>query len=731
MERRTFLKVSAATAAGVAAPQAAAEVLAAAAPVSWAKAPCCFCGVGCGVSVGVQAGRVVAVAGDRHAPVNRGLLCAKGYQAAQALYGDGRLTRPQLRKGDALVPVSWKEALDTLAGRIAADPAGFALFSGGHLGLPAGYAAQKLMRGGLGSNRVDSSTSLGMAAASSALVATYGWDGPPGCYDDLDVCDTLVVWGANPAETFPVLFSRVLDRRARGDRVTVVDIAPRRTRTSDQSDLVVPLRPRADLALVCGVASLLLERGRHAQDFIDAHCDFAVWGAPAKLDLAAYRARLAPFTPAHVERLTGVPPASLRRLADLFGDRERKIVSLWCAALGRGPQGAATNAALHGLHLLSGHLGRPGDGPLPLSGQASGLGTAREVGLTPAGLPGGRRVTDAAHRQACEARWSVPSGRIPAAPGPDAATLWRDFADPKGAVHTMWVLGANPARALPNLTALLDPKKRADGRFLAVSDAYPSATVRMADLVLPSALWVEQTDLVGNGERRVQHHAKLVDPPGEARPDLWVVLALARALAERGVAGVAGVLDGAGSTDWSGFDKGDAAARLFEEYRTLAPLAPLAQYARHRGLRSPVVEQKGTWVDTPRRDVKRATVFFAAPAPPAEPPDDDFPLWLLTGRVLEHFNTGVTTRRIRDLRRALPQAFVELHPDDAQRIGVVEGEPVWLETRRASVRLLARTDGRGRPPAGVVFAPFFDDDAAVNALTPDRFSPCAARIRRG
>ncbi len=790
MHRRTFLG-GVGTAAGAtvldgATPRMGDEIVELPDGVSWDKAPCRFCGTGCHVQVGVAGGQVVAIRGDRHAAVNQGRLCVKGYHVGLALYGTDRLRTPLLRRSGELVPVSWDTALDALAERVAREPAGFALYGSGQWTIPEGYAAQKLMKAGLGNNHIDANARLCMSSAVTGFLATYGVDEPAGSFDDLDRCDVLLLWGNNPAEMHPVLFSRVVDRRLRGESVQIIDIGTRRTRSTEFANTFVPITPQGDLALACGIAHLLLERGTWDHEFVTKHCSFRADSTPPTLegmaiDFAEYRRRMAEYPPERVAELAGVAPDVLSMLADLFGNRSLRITSLWCMGMNQHTQGTAINCLVHGLHLLSGHFGRPGDAPTSLTGQPSACGTVREVGTLAHALPGGGLVAKAEHRAHAEEIWRVPAGRISPKPGYHTLEMFRRFSTPQtagGDIHTLWVQVSNPAQSLPNLGALIDPSRTIDDKFLVVSDVYPTETTRIADLVLPSALWVEKNGMVGNSERRTQQWFKMVDPPGDARDDCWQIIALARRLFDRGLPGLRDRdgrflfrVDGprgreAPIWEWSRYYDVNVDRALFDEYRRFShhkhkDLAPYDEYAKARGLRWPVVQRSdGSWQETRMRFVEgedphvgagkgvdfyhsttkdgRAQIWARPWVAPPEQPDDEYPLWLCTGRVLEHWHTGTMTMRMAPLRNAMPQAYVEIHPDDARRLAIAEGDTVVVETRRGALELVAWLDGRGAVQPGSVFIPFFDERSLVNRLTLDAhdafskqpdYKKCAARVR--
>ncbi len=755
--------------------------------VTWNKAPCRFCGTGCHVQVGVRDGRVVAVAGDRAAEVNRGLLCVKGYHVGQVLYGRDRLTEPLLRRNGKLVPITWEEAIDTLARRIHADPGKFAFYGSGQWTIPEGYAAQKLMKAGLANNHIDANARLCMASAVTGYLSCYGVDEPAGCYDDLDHCDVCIFWGNNAAEMHPVLFSRLIDRRARGQRIELIDIATRRTRTTEHCQHFLEMRPHTDLAIANGIAHLLLRNNTFDRRFVENHCAFKADTNPVTLHgrsitLEEYRKLLEPYTPEYVSRLSGVPADKIQMLAERFGQRDRRITSLWCMGMNQHTLGTAINRLVHGVHLLSGHFGRPGDAPTSLTGQPSACGTVREVGTLSHLLPGGRLVANPAHRQECEQMWNVPPGRIRAEIGHHTVQMWEKFCTPTdkgGDITTMFVQVTNPGQTLPDLERLFRSKSQLADKFLAVSEVYPTATTELADLVLPAALWVEKNGIFGNSERRTQQWFRMVQPPGTARDDCWMTIALARRLFDLGQPGMRDregrflftFLDDQKREvpvwDWRRYYDVNVDKLLYEDYRRFTrlehkDLAPYDELVSTRGLRWPVVRgADNVWRETKFRFVEnedpyvgrgkgiqfyhsptrndRAQIWLCPYQAHVEEPNELYPFWLCTGRVLEHWHTGTMTRRIEVLRRAMPRAYVEMHPDDARRMGIQNGEVVEVVTRRGRMQLPVWTDGRGRPARGNLFVPFFDETKLINLLTLSAVDPlskepdykkCAASIRK-
>jgi nitrate reductase (cytochrome) len=793
-DRRTFVKLSALAAASAVAGMRAGAATAVGSPaqagpddLKWDKAPCRFCGTGCHVRVGVKSGKVVAIEGDQLAEVNKGLLCVKGYHVGLALYGKDRLTTPQLRRNGKLESISWDEAIEIIARRIMAAPEKFALYGSGQWTIPEGCAGNKFMKGGLGSNMIDGNPRLCMSSAVTGYLSTYGVDEPAGCYDDLDKCDVLILWGNNMAEMHPVLFSRVIDRRTRGEKVMVIDMATRRTRSTDFADHYLEFRPHSDLAIANGIAHLLLKNGTYNREFVEKHCNFrhdtatpSLLGQPMTFE--DYKKEMELYTPEHVEKVSGVSAEKIRLLGDLFGKKDLRITSTWCMGFNQHSRGTDINRLCHGVHLLSGHFGRPGDAPTSLTGQPSACGTVREVGTLCHLLPGGRLVANAEHRADSERFWNVPAGRIPPKPGYHTVLMFEKFCtatEQGGDVTTLWSQVTNPGHTLPNLHKLFKAKKDLADKFLIVSDVYPTATTELADLILPSAMWVEKNGMYGNSERRTQQWFKMVEPPGDARDDCWQTIAVARKLFELGHPGMKDkdgkflftFKDTAGKEvpvwEWKHYYDVNVDEALFEEYRQFTTykhkhLAPYTEYVKTRGLRWPVVQQSdNSWRETKFRFSEfddsfvkkgaeiqfyhsvtkddKALIWFAPYVKAAEEPDAEYPFWLCTGRVLEHWHSGTMTMRIPQLRGSMPHAYVEMHPEDAAAHGFANGETILVKTRRGELALPVWLNGRGKPPRGSLFIPFFDQRLLVNDITlgdtdPISFQPdykkCAATVRK-
>ena len=737
--------------------------------LAWGKAPCRFCGTGCGVEVGVQDGKVLAVRGDTKSPVNQGLLCVKGYHLPAFLYGEDRLKYPMRRDPDGkLTRMSWDDALDLIAEKFqgalsTGGPDAVAMYGSGQWTVFDGYAALKWVKAGMKSNNLDPNARLCMASAVMGFVTQFQSDEPMGCYDDLDIGQDFVLWGNNMAEMHPVLFSRILENKRRNPSVRIVDLGTRRTPTTEYADMYVEFRPGSDLAIANGILHLLVKRDQVDHAFIAenlvfkrgiedvAEIGYGCEGAQAERYTFADKGKdssfeelktfLADYTPERVAEISGVPVAQLEVLADLYGAVDRGTVSLWCMGVNQHTRGTWMNNLITDLHLLTGKICRPGSNPFSLTGQPSACGTAREVGTLANRLPADMVVTNEAHRKKAEQIWGLPEGTINPKPGHHAVDMFRAFA--RGEIKAMWIQTTNPFVTIPNLHRL----KKSPDQFLVVSDVYPTPTTDMADLVLPAAAWVEREGMFGNTERRTQHWDKLADAPGEATEDAWQIIQVAKRM-------------GMGNL----FPWPDDAWHkpMWEEYRRFGlgegkDLASYEQLRSARGLRWPVVDGKETryryaaGFDPYVKKAKgahfykakgygeRAAFWLRPYHPPAEEPDATYPFWLCTGRVLEHWHTGSMTRRVKQLHQAVPNAYVELNRADATQLGVQNGERVRLVSRRGTLELPAMIDGRGKPPRGSVFVPFFDEGLLINRLTLDAmdniskepdYKKCAVRVER-
>ena len=729
--------------------------------VVWRKAPCRFCGTGCGLLIGIAEGRAVAVKGDPASPVNRGLCCVKGYHSVQALYGRDRLQRAKVRRNGKMVEVPIKEALDLVASKLKETTErhgrdAVAMYGSGQWAITDGYVASKLFKGAIGTNNLEANARLCMSSAVTGFMTSFGLDEPMGCYEDIDHADVYVLWGNNMAEMHPVLFSRMLDRRLKHPNVKIVDLATRTTRTSYAADRSLLFKPQTDLAIANAICYELVRNGWVDHGFVKKHValksgktkigygtedHFAFTDEPRDSSWEDFLRFLEDYTPEKIERLSGVAATDIRWLASLYGDPARKVTSFWCMGVNQHTRGTWMNNLVYNIHLLVGKISEPGNSPFSLTGQPSACGTVREVGTLTHLLPRGT-VTNDNDRKFAASIWGVPVENIPAKPTYHTVEMFRAL--DRGDIKFMWIQVTNPMVTMPKLGRYRDGALKPD-RFIVVSDVYPTPTTDVADVILPSAMWIEREGMFGNSERRTQHWDRLVDPPGDCMSDGWQLIEVARRLGHEKL------------FPW----KRETHVRdIWEEYSRFHdnPKHRMGTYDELRsrpGVVWPVVDGRSTlWRYNakydPVADAKLGFDFYGKPdhrawlwlrpyEPPPESPDDEYPFWLNTGRVLEHWHSGSMTRRIPVLHRAVPSAYVEIHPEDAAMLGVRDREKVRLVSRRGSMVVEARLDDRARPARGQVFVPFFDESLLVNELTLDAFCPisrqpdykkCAVRVER-
>ena len=633
-----------------------------------------------------------------------------------------------------------------------------------------------------------------MASAVAGFMRTFGIDEPMGCYDDFEHADAFVLWGSNMAEMHPILWTRITDRRLANPDVKVAVLSTYEHRSFDLADIGLVFQPQTDLVILNYIANHIIKTGRVNHAFVEKHTTFMKgrddigYGLRPEHELEKKAKNAAkandadpitfeefakfvePYTLDYAHEMTGVPKNRLEALAELYADPKVKVMSLWTMGFNQHTRGVWANNLVYNIHLLTGKISEPGNSPFSLTGQPSACGTAREVGTFSHRLPADMVVTNPAHRAKTEEIWKLPEGTIPDKPGSWAVKQDRDLKD--GKINAYWVMVNNNMQAAPNTANETWPGYRNPENFIVVSDAYPTVTTMAADLILPTAMWVEKEGGYGNAERRTQLWRQLVDAPGEARSDLWQLVEFSKRFRidevwpadlvakKPELAGktLYDVLFANGKVDRyplgecdPGYANSDSKLLgfyvqkgLFEEYAEFGrhhghDLAPFDTYHQVRGLRWPVVEGKETlWRFREGSDPYvpagegvrfyghkdgRARIFALPFEPAAESPDTDYPFWLSTGRVLEHWHSGSMTMRVPELYKAVPQALCFMHPDDAKELGVRRGQEVRVASRRGEVLVRVETRGRNKPPRGLVFVPWFDAEVLINKVTLDATDP--------
>ncbi|MFF4252745.1 molybdopterin-dependent oxidoreductase [Streptomyces sp. NPDC001663] len=683
---------------------------------------CSYCGVGCGLVLDVGMGpdgrrTVLKASGDKEHPANFGRLCTKGATTADLLAAPGRLTTALVRedRGEEPVPARAGAAITETARRLRAvvdehGPDAVALYVSGQMGLEAQYLANKLAKGFVRTNQIESNSRLCMASAGTGYKLSLGADGPPGSYQDLDKADLFFVIGSNMADCHPILFLRMMERVKSGAKLIVVD--PRRSATAEKADLFLQIRPGTDLALLNGLLHLLYENGHTDQEFIARHTDG--WD-----EMPAF---LADYPPTAVAEITGIPEDDIREAARLIGEAG-EWTSCWTMGLNQSTHGTWNTNALVNLHLATGAICRPGSGPFSLTGQPNAMG-GREMGYMGPGLPGQRSVLVDEERAFVEELWGLEAGSIRAdGVGKGTVEMFRKMAD--GEIKACWIICTNPVASVANRKTVIEGLEAAE--FVVTQDVFADTeTNAYADVVLPAALWTESEGVLINSERNLTLAQPAADPPGEAMADWRIIAAVARAM---------------------GYEDGfsyDSAEDVFEEIkRAWNPKTGWdLRGVTYERLRSGSVQWPAASEDGPDRNPIRyvdgdgsltfptasgRAAFFARPhIPAAEMPDDDYPFVLNTGRLQHQWHTLTKTAKVAKLNKLNPGPFVEIHPQDAAGLGVVDGDSVEVASRRGRAVLPAVVTDRVRP--GSCFAPFhwndlFGEYLSVNAVTSDAVDP--------
>jgi len=690
---------------------------------------CNLCGTGCGIHVDMHEGNVVGVRGDEQAH-NRGLICVKGEMLRSLPDLSGRLERPKIRKDGVLADASWDEALSLVAERfqeVIVDDGtdAVAYYGSGHLTTEVSYTAAKLFRAGVGTNNVDGNARLGVNSSAVAYAQSFGLDEPPGCFEDVDHADCFFIVGANPAACHPTLFERVLTRRDSKQGAEIVCVDPRASETAMVSDRHLSITPGTDLLLLNSMAQVICAESLYDSEFVERHVAFNDGTQPVTFD--AFQTFLESYRPEAVETQIGIAAERIRETARRFA-RSQATISLWSAGVNQQADAVSVANMLSALHLITGHICRPGAGPLSLTGQANAAGGLRDAGALAERLPCGRQVENAEHRREMEQLWQVPDGTLSPTRGFGGMELFEAMGD--GRVKAALIMGANPARSLPNSAR---HRKGLEKPFLVVVDVVnQTETAEFADVLLPAALWIEKQGVFEQSDRRYQLLDKRIDPPGEARDELDILFDLAERLGH-------GALFSARSASdvWNELasvsknTRYDFSGITHERLRDCQGLRWPCPTPDHPGTSRRYVAGDDPFVRDSNRAENggidfygqadgKAIVFLRAPNEPIETTSEDFPLQLTTGRVLEQWQTGTLTNHIPELKQASRDGHFELHEQDATPLGIKSGDRVEVTSRRGNLVGPVRVSTAGKP--GVVFAPFYDAALPVNTLTADHLN---------
>ncbi|MDQ0193037.1 bifunctional nitrate reductase/sulfite reductase flavoprotein subunit alpha [Paenibacillus wynnii] len=692
------------------------------------KSVCPYCGVGCGIVLEVSDNRVVKVTGDKEHPANFGRLCTKGSSCAEAITESGRMEYAYRRnaRGQKPIKVGIDETISETAQRLRAildkhGPDALSFYVSGQMSLEAQYLINKLAKGYVRTNNIESNSRLCMASAGTGYKLSLGSDGPPGSYQDIEKTNLFFVIGANMADCHPILFLRVMDRLKAGAKMIVVD--PRRNTTADKASLYLQIKPGTDLALLNGILHLLVKNGHTDPDFIAQFT--SGWENMAAL--------LEDYTPDKVAEITGLAEADIRQAALWIGESP-EWMSCWTMGLNQSTHGTWHTNAICNLHLATGKICRPGSGPFSLTGQPNAMG-GREMGYMGPGLPGQRSVLVEADRRFIEDLWSVPQGTLRTEVGSGTISMFESMQ--AGDIKACWIICTNPVATVPNRKNVIAGLQKAE--LVITQDAFfETETNSYADIMLPGALWSESEGVMINSERNLTLAQKAVEPPGETLPD-WQIIA--RVACEMGFSSGFSYASSAEvyleiQQAWnpkSGYDIRGASYERLREAPIQWPCAPGSPN------QNPIRYLNNGFSQTLRVDVDGSSprivfptesgkgMFWARPyLPPHEMPDNEYPLVLNTGRLQHQWHTMTKTGKIPKLNKLNPGPFIEIHAEDAAALGILNQDPVEIRSRRGLAILPAVVTDRVRP--GNCFAPFhwndvFGNHLAINDVTSDAIDP--------
>ncbi|HEY8354016.1 MAG TPA: molybdopterin-dependent oxidoreductase [Methylophilaceae bacterium] len=682
------------------------------------RATCCYCGVGCGVIIRSTQDRIVGVRGDPDHPANFGRLCTKGSTLHLTTGLETRLLHPELRteRATTRLRTSWDEALDHAAARFADiitkhGPDAVAFYISGQLLTEDYYVFNKLAKGLIGTNNIDTNSRLCMSSAIAGYKTTLGTDAPPACYEDIDHARVLFIAGSNTAYAHPIVFRRIENARSANPELKIVVVDPRRTDTAQAADLHLAIQPGTDVVLFNGMLNVMLWEGLADMDYIRAHTG----------GFEALRKCVREYTPRMAAEICGIREEDLVTAARWFA--QGPTLSLYCQGLNQSVCGTDKNAALINLHLATGQIGRSGAGPFSLTGQPNAMG-GREVGGMANLLPAHRDLTNPGHRAEIARFWGVES--IPATPGKTAVEMFDALLD--GSIRAIWIACTNPAQSMPDLNRVRAALERAE--LVVLQEAYRHTdTAAFADVLLPAASWGEKEGTVTNSERRITHARAAVSPPGEARADWEIATDFARRLGER-------------------LDRKREAVRLFPYTH------PEQIFNEHRemtrgydlditGLSYRLLDIQGPqqWPFPEGAQCGRARLYtdgrFATPdgkarfhiahyQGTADRTDARLPLHLNTGRLRDQWHGMSRTGTVPQLFNHTEEPLISMHPDDMQRHAILPGDLVQVSNRRGSLVLRAVSADDMLP--GQVFIPMhwgsrFMQGLGVNALMPGDFDP--------
>lgn len=679
------------------------------APDKWVRSTCGYCGVGCGMYIGVKNGKAVYSKGDPLHPVNMGTLCPKGLSEHQMVEADSRVRSPLIRKNGVLTAATWEETFQTTSDafkRIQAEhgKGAVAVISTGQLLTEEFYTLGKFVQLGLETNNYDGNTTLCMASAVMGYKQTFGSDGPTGCYEDFEKADVILLIGANIADNHPILKLHIAKNESvTGKKPTIIVIDPRKSKTSQMADIFVPLAPRSDLALLNGLCYIIMEQGWEDKKFITTRTN----------GYKEFKKHiLANYPPQEVSQITGIDVKELYNLAKVYATAD-KAMSAWTMGVNQSSIGTDTVSAICNLALITGNLGREGATPMSITGQCNAMGT-REFGFT-SSIPGYRNYASQSDRQNFAEIINVPEDLIPTSRG----YAYPQIIDAinRGEIKALWVVATNPLVSYPDQNALRSALDKLD--ILVVQDAFMSDTAQIADVVFAAATWSEKEGCYTNSERRCNYAKKAVEPLAESKADLDIVKEFSKYFegkydllfkdlhTPRDVFNEIKKVSKGQLCDYSGMD--------YERIEALGGIQwPCNDQAPDGTKRLYSEEMACNTTDG------KANLLAVDWKPLSEMPCEGLPFMLNTGRTVEQFHTRTKTGTIGILDALAPEAWVEICSKDACKLQVISGDRIALSGTRGRVEdVIVKVSETVRE--GSVFVPFHFNEQLINKITIPEF----------
>ncbi len=683
--------------------------------VEWKYATCGYCSTGCSIEVGLnEKGKAVSSRGVADADVNRGKLCLKGIFEHELFDSAGRGTKPLSRKHwhDEWQPTDWDSALDTTHDEIRRIQQkygrdSFAIISTGQMLTEEFYTLGKLTRGLIGTNNYDGNTTLCMASAVSGYKRSFGSDGPPGCYEDFEHTDCLMAWGSNLPEQHPIIYWRMKEAQEKRNFPLIV-IDPRVTMLAQFADIHLPITPGTDIVLQNSLMYVILDEKLEDTDYIAANTN----------GIEELRAEVANYDPTTAAKICGIDEDTIRSVARLYANAGAAM-SFWTMGINQSTHGSDGVVGINNLSLITGNIGKPGGTSLSITGQCNAMGTREWSSCS--GLPNYRALENEQDRKEIAEFWNIDEEFLPKKRGMFQTDIYH--AIETGQIKGLWLIATNPLSSLPNSERVRRAMQKLD--FCVVQDCYEDTeSAQYANVYLPAGTWAEKEGVMTNTERRINLVKPIATPPGEAKPDLWVFNQMAKRFNTDGKVSFP-----------------DKAPDIFLEMASISKgrLADISGMShelieKHRGIQWPYTEQQLEKKETPPQGGKRLyieeTTFRYAdgkakliPLPfidNNEVPDEKFPIWLNTGRLIEHWHGRTKTGKIGNNNKYSPIPFIEINPDLAFELGIQRGEYVRLVSRRSDAVVMATPTQR--VPKNMVFLPFHFHDCA-NRLTLGLLDP--------